>query len=137
MEIPAQDAFDALVDPTRRAILELLAAHEELTVNEIAAGIDNVGRTAISSHLRILRKSGLIIERREGRFRHLSLHADGPVLEAVAFLQGILTTGLLPKGQPVVSPEEAQPDNDAVGLGTSKAHNRSPERSGHGQRTYG
>ena len=111
METPAQEAFDALVDPTRRAILELLAAHEELTVSEIVADIDSVGRTAISSHLRILLKSGLVTERREGRFRYLSLHSAGPVVDALAFLQGLLATGIPSTDQSMASPGKHRADS--------------------------
>lgn len=104
--IPEQEAFDALADPTRRAILDLLATHDELPAGEIADRIGHVGRTAVSSHLRILRKSGLITERREGRYRYLSLQPDGPMRAAAAFLQGLLDSALpspLPSGtEPVV-----------------------------------
>lgn len=65
--------FAALADPTRRAILSLIGEHRELTAGEIAARFDNVGRTAISSHLRILRLAGLITERRDKQFRHYSV----------------------------------------------------------------
>ena len=65
--------FSALADPTRRAILSLIGEHEELTAGEIAAHFDSLGRTAVSSHLRILRLAGLAKERRDGRFRHYSV----------------------------------------------------------------
>jgi DNA-binding transcriptional ArsR family regulator len=103
MQIPAQEAFDALADPTRRAILELLAENDELPVGEIASRIEHVGRTAVSSHLRILRKSGLIAERRDGRYRYVSLEPDGPVRDAMSFLQGLLRSGLPADVESVVS----------------------------------
>jgi ArsR family transcriptional regulator, arsenate/arsenite/antimonite-responsive transcriptional repressor len=90
----AQDAFDALSDPTRRAILDFLARSGEVTAGAIAGAVDGVGRTAVSSHLRVLRTSGLIEERREGRFRYYELAADGPVRDALAFLQSILRVGV-------------------------------------------
>ncbi len=66
MGAPAQDAFDALSDPTRREILRLLAENGEMTAGEVADSVSAVGRTAVSSHLRILRQAGLVVERREG-----------------------------------------------------------------------
>jgi ArsR family transcriptional regulator, arsenate/arsenite/antimonite-responsive transcriptional repressor len=91
---PAQDAFDALSDPTRRAILDFLARSGEVTAGAIADAVDEVGRTAVSSHLRVLRTCGLVAERRQGRYRYYELAADGPVLDALAFLQSILRVGV-------------------------------------------
>ncbi len=59
----AQDAFDALADPTRRQILVFLADHDEATAGDIAAQIGTIGRTAVSSHLRVLRSAALVTER--------------------------------------------------------------------------
>ena len=85
--------FSALADPTRRAILSLIGEHEELTAGEIAAQFDAVGRTAVSSHLRILRLAGLIAERREGRFRHYSV-TSSPADAVVAFLTSVYQNSL-------------------------------------------
>lgn len=94
MRTSAQDAFDALSDPTRRAILDFLARSGEVTAGAIADAVDDVGRTAVSSHLRVLRTCGLVEERKQGRYRYYRLAADGPVLDALAFLQSILYTGV-------------------------------------------
>lgn len=118
MELSAQEVFDALADPTRRAILGLLAEHDEMAVGEIAAGIGSVGRTAVSSQLRILRKSGLVAERRDGRYRYISLQPDGPVRDAMSFLQGILRSGIPSMTNSVaVTPSNDQEisDTDAYG----------------------
>jgi ArsR family transcriptional regulator, arsenate/arsenite/antimonite-responsive transcriptional repressor len=104
---PAQDAFDALSDPTRRAILDFLARSGEVTAGAIADAVDEVGRTAVSSHLRVLRTCGLVAERRQGRYRYYELAADGPVLDALAFLQSILRVGVADPAattQPAVGP---------------------------------
>ena len=85
MRSPAQDAFDALSDPTRRAILDFLARSGEVTAGAIADAVDEVGRTAVSSHLRVLRTCGLVDERRQGRYRYYELAADGPVFIAFSF----------------------------------------------------
>ena len=94
MTDPASDAtFSALADQTRRAILGLIGEHGELTVGEIASRFDGVGRTAVSSHLRILRLAGLITERRDGRYRHYSLTST-PADTVVAFLASVYQNSL-------------------------------------------
>lgn len=66
---PSQSSvFDALADPTRREILLVLSSGE-MAVGDIADRIIGLGRTTVSSHLRVLRMAGLVRERREGRFR--------------------------------------------------------------------
>lgn len=65
-----------------------------MSSGDIADRIGAVGRTAVSSHLRILRTSGLVTERRDGRFRLYSLRPDGPIRDAVVFLQAILELAL-------------------------------------------
>lgn len=87
-------AFDALSDRVRRQILALLGERGELTVSEIAAHVDAVGRTTVSSHLRILRTSGILVERRDGRRRLYSLNVDGAMRDAFQFLQSLLHAGV-------------------------------------------
>lgn len=87
-------AFDALSDRVRRRILAVLGEAGELSVGEISQRIDAVGRTTVSSHLRVLRTSGLVHERRDGRNRMYSLDVDGAVRDAFVFLQSILRQGL-------------------------------------------
>jgi ArsR family transcriptional regulator, arsenate/arsenite/antimonite-responsive transcriptional repressor len=87
-------AFEALADPTRRHILRVLAGNGESSAGQIAAEVDHVGRTGISSHLRILRGAGLVTERRRGRFRLYSLEpsAADEVVEFLSMLyRGSLT----------------------------------------------
>lgn len=88
---PVSLAFDALSDAVRRQILAILSEHGELTVSEIAEQITSVGRTTVSSHLRVLRTSEVIQERKVGRHRFVRLDADGSVREALDFLQRIMT----------------------------------------------
>ncbi len=61
------DVFRAIADPTRRAILDRLRAGPT-AVNALCADFTQ-SRPAISKHLRILRQSGLVNERRDGRER--------------------------------------------------------------------
>ena len=57
--------FQALADPTRRAVFERLS-RREMSVAEITSGFA-VSQPAISQHLAALRRAGLVRERREGR----------------------------------------------------------------------
>ena len=61
------EAFAALADPTRRGILELLAAGER-SAGEIA-GHFRISRPAVSRHLRVLREAGLATAREEAQRR--------------------------------------------------------------------
>jgi len=67
--------IQAMGDPTRFAILHLVRTRE-LAAGEIARKFD-VTRPAISQHLRILRRAGLLTERREGTKRLYSLRPEG------------------------------------------------------------
>ena len=71
----ADDVLDALGDPTRRAVLELLRGGER-PVGELAAVLP-VSRPAVSQHLRILRGAGLVSERRDGTRRLYRVDPDG------------------------------------------------------------
>lgn len=65
-------AFGAIADPTRRAIIDLLR-DQELRAGELADFFP-VSRPAIAKHVRILRRAGLIQERRESQARILSIN---------------------------------------------------------------
>lgn len=67
-------AFNALADPTRRAVLDLLRAGTR-PAGEIARAFP-VSRPAISKHLRVLRRAHLVEERREGRHRFYQLNPE-------------------------------------------------------------
>jgi len=62
-----RDVFQAIADPIRRDIIELLA-NETLTVNAIAEKFD-ISRPAISKHLKILNECGIIQFDQKGRER--------------------------------------------------------------------
>ena len=62
-----RDVFQAMADPVRRDIIQLLA-NEVLTVNSIAGKFD-VSRPAISKHLKILSECGIISVQKQGRER--------------------------------------------------------------------
>ena len=76
---PRQDPFNALGDPHRRAIVELLGASER-SVQELAEVLP-ISRPAVSRHLRLLKDAGLVEEKPEGTRRIYRLQAAG--VEAV------------------------------------------------------
>ena len=79
MPLPAGDPFNALGDPNRRAIVELLGAGER-SVQEIADVLP-ISRPAVSRHLRLLKGAGLVVERSRGTRRIYQLDDQG--VEAV------------------------------------------------------
>ncbi len=93
MAASGNEAFEALADPTRRTILQLLRAQGEITAGEIGAQVDAVSRTAVSAHLRVLRTAGLISERKQGRYRLYSLEPEAAD-EVVAFLADLYSSSL-------------------------------------------
>src|ERR1700733_10564217 len=62
-----RDVFQAIADPTRREIINLLV-HKELNLNAIA-GHFNISRPAISKHIKILTECGLVAIKQHGRER--------------------------------------------------------------------
>jgi DNA-binding transcriptional ArsR family regulator len=76
--------FAALADPTRRAILTRLA-EGEATVNELAEPFP-ISTPAISRHLKVLERAGLIARSREAQWRPSRMQA-GPLDDAVDWMQ--------------------------------------------------
>ena len=60
-----KDVFQAIADPTRRAILSLIAVHA-MTPNALAEHFD-MSRQAVSKHIQILKESELVKQKQEGR----------------------------------------------------------------------
>ncbi|OAS24339.1 ArsR/SmtB family transcription factor [Paenibacillus oryzisoli] len=85
MAIPAQkyDVFQAIADPTRRHLLQLLG-DQEMPVTAISSHFP-MSRTAVSKHLRILAEAGLVKERKVGRETRYRLEAE-PLLELKRWL---------------------------------------------------
>jgi DNA-binding transcriptional ArsR family regulator len=77
------DTFFALSDPTRRAILAQLAQGDG-KVGELSKPFD-VSAPAISKHLRILERAGLLSQQRQGRGRLCHLEPK-PLKEAASFV---------------------------------------------------
>jgi DNA-binding transcriptional ArsR family regulator len=73
-----RDPFEALADPTRRGILELLRNNGVRTAGDIADAFPSISRPAVSRHLRVLRESGIVVAEQVGREWRYSI--DGAVL---------------------------------------------------------
>ncbi len=69
-----RDIFQAIADPTRRAIITLIAI-QALTPNAIAENF-NTSRQAVSKHLRILTECELVKQKQEGREIYYSLEVE-------------------------------------------------------------
>ena len=63
-----RDVFQAIADPTRREIINLIA-HQSLNLNSVAEQF-NISRPAVSKHIKILTECGLIVIRQQGRERY-------------------------------------------------------------------
>jgi ArsR family transcriptional regulator, arsenate/arsenite/antimonite-responsive transcriptional repressor len=83
VELPSDDVknlgklFQAMADPTRRKILEMLRAGD-LSAGAIAEAF-NMTKPAISHHLSVLKEAGLATERRQGQHVIYSLQTDSIV----------------------------------------------------------
>ena len=87
--------LDALGDRTRRVILERLR-DGPLAVVEIARGLD-VGRPAVSQHLKVLKQAGLVVDRSEGTRRLYAVDRTG--LEVVQAYLGSFWSDALARFQ--------------------------------------
>jgi len=87
--VPTSDqltaTFSALADPTRRAILARLA-QGDATVNELAEPFP-ITVQAVSHHLKVLQRAGLVTRGRQAQLRPARLSAR-PLQDAVAWLGG-------------------------------------------------
>jgi DNA-binding transcriptional ArsR family regulator len=86
---PLSLTFAALADPTRRSILTRLA-EGEATVNELAEPF-TMSLPAISRHLKVLERAGLIVRGREAQWRPSRLEAE-PLTEAMEWMQARKST---------------------------------------------
>ena len=82
----AGDAFDALGNPHRRAIVEMLARGPR-SVQELADALP-ISRPAVSRHLRVLNEAGLVADKQDGTRR--LYHLENPGVDAArAYLEKV------------------------------------------------
>ena len=77
--------FSALADPTRRAILARLA-EDDATVNDLAALFPMISLQAVSKHLKVLERAGLVTRGRSAQQRPAHLRTT-PLADATAWLE--------------------------------------------------
>jgi DNA-binding transcriptional ArsR family regulator len=91
-----RDVYVAVADPTRRELIRLLADVEELPLHELTSQFE-MGRTAVSKHLTILKDARLVTDRKVGRETRYRLNAI-PLREIqdwVAFYSKFWSTNML------------------------------------------
>ncbi len=80
--MPNSASFQAISDPNRRKILDLLRAEGPLRAGEIVAQLNHISQPAVSKHLRILREAQLVSAVADGRER--AYHLNPAALRQVA-----------------------------------------------------
>lgn len=86
-EVPVDAVFAALADPTRRHLVEALAAHPGATATGLASGLP-ISRQAVAKHLKLLAEAGLVCSHRSGREALFELDTE-PLVEAVAWIDAV------------------------------------------------
>ncbi|WUD76959.1 metalloregulator ArsR/SmtB family transcription factor [Streptomyces sp. NBC_00510] len=76
-----EDVFKALADPTRRRILDELVERDGQTLFEICGRLAmkhglGLSRQAVSQHLAVLESAGLVLTRRQGRYKYHDLNTE-------------------------------------------------------------
>jgi DNA-binding transcriptional ArsR family regulator len=104
-------AIRAIAERHRREIVRLVR-DTELTAGQIASHFE-VSRPAVSQHLRILKDSGLVTERRQGTRRYYKARVEG-LAELRAFLEVFLGEDSWIEPRPSASPPASGPDTEIV-----------------------
>lgn len=74
VQTPARDVFSAIADPSRRELIRILAEEGEKPLHELTPQFQ-IGRTAVSKHLTILKEADLVRARKVGRETRFRLNA--------------------------------------------------------------
>jgi DNA-binding transcriptional ArsR family regulator len=62
--------FKALADPTRRLLLDRLFERDGLTLGELETEVPELTRFGVMKHLGVLEQAGLVVTRKQGRYKH-------------------------------------------------------------------
>lgn len=91
-----QNVFRAIADPTRRELIHLLAEADELPLHAMTTRFQ-MGRTAVSKHLGVLREAGLVVDRTVGRETRYRLNPAPlrQVYDWIAFYEKFWATRLV------------------------------------------
>ncbi len=114
---PLSNTFAALADPTRRALLARLASGEA-NVNELAQPFD-MSLQAVSKHLKVLERAGLITRGRDAQYRPCRFEAE-PLNTAIDWIErhrqvwtgAVRPTRTAPAHDPAVLGSESVPSPD-------------------------
>jgi DNA-binding transcriptional ArsR family regulator len=87
MSSGVDDVFAALADPTRRSLLDAIAAHGSATATTLAGEVP-VSRQAIVKHLNVLHQAGLVDSGRQGREVRYSVRPDR-LTETARWMSGL------------------------------------------------
>ena len=104
-------AIRAIAERHRREIVRLVR-DQELTAGQIASHFE-VSRPAVSQHLRILKDSGLVTERRQGTRRYYRACVEG-LAELRAFLEVFLGEDTWIEPRPGATPPAGESENEIV-----------------------
>lgn len=104
-------AIRAIAERHRREIVRLVR-DSELTAGQIASHFE-VSRPAVSQHLRILKDSGLVTERRQGTRRYYKARVEG-LAELRAFLEVFLGEDTWIDPRPGATSPQAETNNEIV-----------------------
>ena len=102
-----RDVYFAVAAPTRRELLRLLADVEELPLHDLTVHFQ-LGRTAVSKHLAILKDAGLVTHRKVGRETRYRLNPTPlkQIQDWVAFYSKFWSTNMLRLNQLLEEEEE-------------------------------
>jgi DNA-binding transcriptional ArsR family regulator len=114
-------AIRAIAERHRREIVRLVR-DRELTAGQIASHFE-VSRPAVSQHLRILKDSGLVTERRQGTRRYYKARVEG-LAELRAFLEVFLGEDSWIEPRTGASTPASGPDNEIVLTDADRANQR-------------
>jgi DNA-binding transcriptional ArsR family regulator len=62
--------FKALADPTRRLLLDRLFERDGMTLGELEVEVPQLTRFGVMRHLAVLEEAGLVVTRKQGRYKH-------------------------------------------------------------------
>jgi DNA-binding transcriptional ArsR family regulator len=114
--------FNAIAEPQRRAILEVLAG-DERSVNEVVDAL-GLAQPSVSKHLRVLREVGLVQARRDGRqiWYRTNAHAIRPLYEWAATFERFWSQQLRRIKERAESSQGPERQDDVQSLKSQKHH---------------
>jgi DNA-binding transcriptional ArsR family regulator len=118
-------AFQAIAEPNRRRILELLADSDELSSGEIASHFRQTP-AAVSQHLGVLEEARLVAIRRDGTRRLYRLRDEG-FQELRTFLERFWAQGLA-RLKTAAEADSSRPERPGRKAGIAQPHGQRPER---------